>query len=154
MIPLSVRTAGWGFHDTGRGTVPADRGAADHWGWHPALLPDHPAYHRQYTTTVPEIGGQLWWPLVETLDPATGYRLNATSYTRWEACDAARRILRSGRAVAIVDACPTCSPRVAWCGGPSSPLTCAWRPKRGTLPRWSDASIPNAMGTAPVGVRS
>lgn len=154
MIPLPDRTIGWGFHDTGRGNVPADRGAADHWGWHPALLPDHPAYHRQYCTTVPEIGGQLWWPVVETLDPATGYRLNATTYDRWEACDAARRILRSGRAVAIVDACPTCSPRVAWCGGPSSPLTCAWRPKRGSLPRWSDASIPNAMGTAPVGVRA
>lgn len=155
MIPLPDRVAHWGFGDTGRGNVASDPGAADHWGWHPALLPDHPAYHRQYCTAVPEIGGQLWWPVVETLDPCdNGYRLNATSYIRWEACDAARRILRSGRAVAIVDACPTCAPRVVWAGGPSSPLTCAWRPKRGTLPRWSDASIPNAMGPAPVGVRS
>jgi hypothetical protein len=155
MIPLPDRTAHWGFGDPGRGNVAADPGAADHWGSHPALLPDHPAYHRQYCTAVPEIGGQLWWPVVETLDPCgNGYRLNATSYIRWEACDAARRILRSGRAVAIVDACPTCAPRVVWAGGPSSPLTCAWRPKRGILPRWSDASIPNAMGSAPVGVRA
>jgi len=154
VITTTDRTAHWRFGDTGRGNVAADRGAADYWGWHPALLPDHPAYHRQYSTSVPELGGQLWWPVVETLCPWTGLRMNATSYTRWEACDAARCILRSGRAVAIVDACPTCAPRVVWAGGPSSPLTCAWRPRRGSLPRWSAASVPNAMGTAPVGVRA
>lgn len=149
MIPLPDPVAHWGFGDTGRGNTPADRSAADHWGWHPALLPTSHAYHRQYTTDVPEISARLWWPVVETLCPWTGTRMNATTYDRWEACDAARRIIRSGRAVAIVDGCPTCAPRVVWAGGPSSPLTCAWRPKRGTLSPWSDASTPNAMGTAP-----
>jgi hypothetical protein len=149
MIPLPDRASHWGFGDTGRGNHPADPGAADHWGWHPALLPNSPDCGRQYATAVPELGGRLWWPVVETLDPCgNGYRLSAITYDRWEACDAARRILRSGRAVAIVDACPTCAPRVVWAGGPSSPLTCAWRPRRGSLPRYADGTAPDAMGTA------